>query len=186
MWFTRTADGLRGWFRVEAPNGALRTGLVATDFTVTAVDPVNVTSAIPTVFESPLKPGLYYFDIPSAFLVAGIGEYGITVEVNSSGAQKVRTTFSKVLKVNTKGFEDIGSLTAAQIADAVWDELVSDHLSAGSTGAFLKRILQLAEPDVVVDKTAGTITLKDRTTGGVLVVYTVTGILDTRVEELDG
>jgi hypothetical protein len=184
MWFTRVADGLRGWFRVQANNGTLRTGLTFADFTVTIVDPANATSSILAVTESPLKGGLYFFTVPSLFLAAGIGEYGITVEVNTVTPPTIRATFSEVLKVNTKGFEDIAS--AAALADAVWDELIAGHLGAGSTGAFLSRIMQLAEPDVVIDKINNQIIVKDRTTAAVLLTYNVTGVMDTRVEELDG
>jgi hypothetical protein len=75
------------------------------------------------------------------------------------------------------------------IADAVWDEVVAGHLSAGSFGKLLARVAQLAEPDVVVDRSVPAdpqIILKDRTTGEVLVTYNVNGILDTRVTDLDG
>lgn len=75
---------------------------------------------------------------------------------------------------------------ASVIADAVWDEVLSGHLTAGTAGAIVSRILQLAEPDVVIDKNTGTITLKDRTTGTVLVTYNVTGIIDSRITDLDG
>lgn len=187
MWFTRVTDGFRGWFRVQANNGTLRTGLTAADFIATVVDPVNATSTILPVAESPLKGGLYFFTVPTLFLAAGVGEYGVTVEVLTVSPPTLRATFSDVLKVNTKGFENITAGTsAADIADAVWDELISGHLGAGSTGAFLSRILQLAEPDVVIDKINNQIIVKDRTTAAVLLTYNVTGVMDTRVEELDG
>lgn len=187
MWFTRTVDGLRGWFRVQEASGKPRTGIASGDFTVTVVDPANATTTSPVVAES-IKPGLYYFDILSPFLVGGgIGEYGVLVEVDTTGAPKVRATFSRALKVNTKGFEDVGTgATPADIADAVWDEVLSGHLGAGAAGAVVSRILQLAEPDVEIDKLTNKIRLRDRTTGTLLIEYDVTGILDTRVEELDG
>jgi len=187
MWFAKIAEGFRAFFRVQAPNGTLRTGIIPGDFTVTVIDAVDATSTFPVVAESTLKGGLYYFDISSVFLAAGTGEYGITVEVVTSSAPKVKATFSKTLKVNTKGFEDVGAgATPAAIADAVWDEVLSGHLGAGSAGAFVSRILQLAQPDVEIDPIGNTVTIKDKDTGAVLLTYAVTGIIDTRVTDMDG
>lgn len=186
MWFAKIANGFRAYFRVQAPNGALRTGIIPGDFTVSVVDPLDATSTFPTVAETTLKSGLYYFDISSVFLAAGTGEYGVTVEVNTTSPPRVRASFSKSLKVNTKDFEDVGAgATPAAIADAVWDEVLSGHLGAGSAGAFVTRILQLAQPDVEIDPVLNTVTVKDKDTGMVLLTYAMTGIIDTRVTDMD-
>jgi hypothetical protein len=124
MWFTRTADGIRGWFRLQTPSGALRTGAVPGDFTVTVVDPTNSVSSVVAVTES-IKGGLYYFDIPPA-TVASVGFYGVAVEVDTAGAPKVRATFSKTLKVDTLGFADIPTVTAIRTA-------IMTHVVDGNT-----------------------------------------------------
>lgn len=117
MWFTRTADGIRGWFRLQTPSGVLRTGAVSTDFTATIIDPSDSTSSVATVSESTTKPGVYFFDVSSTFLTTnGTGFYGVVVEVDTAGAPKVRATFSEMLKVDTKGFVDIPSTTDIRVA----------------------------------------------------------------------
>ena len=150
MWFAKIADGFRGFFRVQAPNGTLRAGIVPADFTVTVVDPVNATSTFPAVTESVLKGGLYFFDISPVFLAAGIGEYGVTVEVDTSSPPKVKATFGMTLKVNTQGFEDVGAgATPAAIAAAVWDTLRASHVVAGSFGEALTQSVATAEANIL-------------------------------------
>ncbi|NIQ78488.1 MAG: hypothetical protein GTN93_10420 [Anaerolineae bacterium] len=113
MWFTRTADGIRGWFRLQTPSGVLRTGAVAGDFVATVLDPSDTTSSIVAVSESTTKAGIYFFDVSSTFLTTnGTGFYVVVVEVDTAGAPKVKATFSKVIKVDTLGFADIPSVTA--------------------------------------------------------------------------
>lgn len=72
------------------------------------------------------------------------------------------------------------------IADAVWNALVAGHVGAGTTGAFLRRCLQLAEPDVTINPTTGQVVLRDRATGEVLLTYAVGGVIDSRVTSADG
>lgn len=126
MWFTRTADGIRGWFRLQSPSGALRTGAVPSDFVATVVDPANSVTSIVAVAES-IKAGVYYFDIPSTpFLTTnGTGFYAVTVEVSTAGAPKIRATFTKVIQVETKGFADIPS--AADIRTAIMTHVVDSN-----------------------------------------------------------
>ncbi len=121
MWFTRTADGFRGWLPVEQSNGSLRTGLAAGDFVATIVNPADSSTSILTVAQS-TKTGLYRFDVPSAFLVTnGVGEYGVVVEIDTfagpSGAPHVRTTFGAVLKVSIEDFDSLGVTVAAILTD---------------------------------------------------------------------
>jgi hypothetical protein len=65
-------------------NGAIVPSLVPGAFTVTVVDPLDTVTSTPAVVESSVKPGVYYYDIPAAFLTTnGAGKYIATVEVRS-------------------------------------------------------------------------------------------------------
>ena len=179
MWWTKAASGFRGWFAVAQSSGALRTGLVAGDFTVTIVDPSGTMTSIPAVAES-IKLGLYTFTIPAIFLTGnGVGEYGVSIEVDTfagpSGPPHVRAVLSHVLRVSLKDLDDITS--GAGIADAVWDELLAGHTLAGSAGEALARvdvpvstrgdlarlilIEKILRNKLITDPVAGTITVYD-------------------------
>ena len=111
MWWAKTAVGFRGWFLVETNGGSLRTGLVAGDFTVTVVNPSDTAGTAPVVSESSTKGGLYFFDVPTAFLTTnGIGEYGVVIEIDTfagpSNAPNVRGTASHVLRVSLADLEE--------------------------------------------------------------------------------
>ncbi len=128
MWFTRTANGFRGWFVVVADDGSLRVGLGTGDFTVTIVDSDDTDSLVPSVSESTVKPGLYHFDVTSTFLVDnGIGEYGISVEVSATGPV-LRDAKSEVLRVNQQDLDSISGAT--------WATLRAGH-AAGTLGRAL-------------------------------------------------
>jgi hypothetical protein len=78
--------------------------------------------------------------------------------------------------------------TAADVEAAIWDAATADHLTAGTFGALLNRMAQLCEPEIEVDRSvpsAPKIILKDKDTAAVLLTYTVGGILDTRVTDMD-
>lgn len=131
LWFAKQADGFRGWLAVAQSSGVLRTGLLAGDFVVTIVNPSDSSGSTVSVSESSTKPGLYIFDIPSAFITTnGVGEYAVVIEINTktgpSGAPHVVLSLNNVLKVSQ---EDFDSLTAS-----VWDEAVVSHAIAGSFG----------------------------------------------------
>jgi hypothetical protein len=88
MWWARTTTTFRGWFAVSQA-GMLVSGLVPGDFTFTIMAPDAATSTTATVTES-TKGGLYYADVPSAFMVThGAGTYGIVIEVNAAPTQVV-------------------------------------------------------------------------------------------------
>jgi hypothetical protein len=107
--FTRQQGGFRAWFTVSK-NGALRTGLVNADFTVTFVDIDDSASATYTVTESALKGGLYYFDVPSAFITTnGEGEYAAVVEVNATGP-KLDAVASGILQVSRDDLRGVALL----------------------------------------------------------------------------
>lgn len=114
-------------------------------------------------------------------------QYQIFVDHNTAGfATSVESAwcfFDKYLSSDLYTLIQASSPTAT--ATAVWAALTAASNVAGSFGVFLKRILQLCEPDVVIDKNLGTMTLKDKTTGAVLVVYQMTGSIDSNITTAD-
>jgi hypothetical protein len=113
--FTKQAASFRAWFAVSR-GGTLRTGLASGVFTATFVDLDDSATATYTVNESAQKPGLYYFDIPSSFLVTnGVGEYVAVVEVNASGPA-LKAVASGTLQVTE---EDITGLSDLAYGDGV-------------------------------------------------------------------
>ena len=132
MWFTRQADGYRAWFVLASSKGALITGAVGGDFTVTVVDPPDSTSSTLTVSESTQKSGLYTFLIPSAFITTnGIGSYGVVIEVAKTTSVKIDDVLSANLKVSAEDFDSIVAGQAA-IPAAVWAEVIDGTTTAGT------------------------------------------------------
>lgn len=120
MHFTQEDDGFKGWLVLVDRNGALITGAVAGDFTVTVVDPTDSATSNPSVSESTQLPGLYTFLVPSAFLTAnGTGNYGVVVEVNKATPTKITDAQSAILRAydadlgNVLGATADGSLTVS-------------------------------------------------------------------------
>ena len=148
MWFTKTADGYRGWFVVTQSNGSLRAGLVAGDFTATVINPADSTSLAPAVAQSATKSGLYFFDVTSGFITTnGVGEYGIVIEVDTfagpSGPPHVRSALSEVLGVTAEDFDTlakpgdamdlvVGAVDAAAVATSGANE-IRDAILSDST-----------------------------------------------------
>lgn len=159
---SRTDQGMVVSFAVTAPNGTLRTGLVAGDFTATVVNPADSATSVPTVSESTQKAGLYQFTIPSSFFTThGVGLYRFVLQVDTiagpSGAPNVRDAFSGVVRAQQ---EDIDTLadggaadyvrasdslhdikaatpTAAAVATAVWGTAVPGAFGVGTAGFIL-------------------------------------------------
>jgi len=85
--------------------GALRTGLVGGDFTVTLTRPDDGASSTVSVTESTQKAGEYFFDVPGAFLTVA-GDFGYTIEVDAS-APKLIATNGGVLKVYANDLDSL-------------------------------------------------------------------------------
>jgi hypothetical protein len=140
VYFTKLDDTFRGWFQLVRTNGALRTGSPASSFTTVVVNSDDSASTVPFVSESVQKPGLYYFDITSSFFQThGVGEYGISVEVDETTAPKVKTAFSKVIKLSQSDFDSItvsASVTVDvdTIVSGVWNAQTSSFGASGSFG----------------------------------------------------
>lgn len=151
---TRTATTLRVWFPITR-NGQLVTGLLPGAFTVTVVDAADAASSSPAVAESSTKAGVYFYDLPSAFLITnGVGEYVGTVEVSSTGPF-VRTVIEDTIKVT---LEDVDSLTTSATDEAQANVAHDDLLGIMTIAAWLDRSGQ-----IVTSPTSATITLRDQT-----------------------
>lgn len=77
-------EAYRFWYTLKLTSGAPATSVAGVDQTVTIRNPSNTaTMAAPTIVE--FGGGLYYFDISATFTnTNGVGQYGGTIEVNSS------------------------------------------------------------------------------------------------------
>ena len=58
-----------------------------------------------------------------------------------------------ILDASVDGLEDTSAPSAATVADAVWDEAITGHAGAGSTGALVDWIRDVLEGDHVLDMT---------------------------------
>lgn len=127
MYFTRVNDTFRGWFQLVRSVGTLRVDSLSSSFTAIIVNAADSASTTAVVTQSQQKQGLYHFDITSSFLEThGVGEYGVSVEVNESSNPKIVTAFSKVLKVSLEDFDTIVS--------GVWNAQTSSFNASGSFG----------------------------------------------------
>ena len=137
MFWTRQDNGFRGWLQAVRTNGTLRTGLSNTDFDVNVVNNMDTTSIVPFVSESVQKSGLYYFDIPTYFLLSGgLGEYGVSIEIDATSPPKVTSASSEVLKINQDDFDSLsGSLPSVDtIVSGVWNATDQTFNTSGTMG----------------------------------------------------
>jgi hypothetical protein len=101
----------RVWVTVE-DKGNLKTGLVPGDFTATIVPFNDSASTTASVAESTQKPGLYFFDIPGAFLTThGAGNYAVVIEANATGP-KFDAAAGRPLQVTRADIEKIAEILA--------------------------------------------------------------------------
>jgi hypothetical protein len=169
VWFSRTDTGFRGWFQAVRSTGQLRTGAIQSGFSFIVVSPDDSGSQEFFVSESQQKPGLYFADIQGSYLItSGVGDYGVSVELNIPNPQKIVDAFSCVLHVTQEDFDSlsgsiwnsvtssfstpgtfggvlsggvsIASSSLVSLADAVWDESLAEHINSGSVGEWLQRM----------------------------------------------
>jgi len=127
IWFSRSDQGFRAWFSLVRGNGSLRASAVAGDFTFTVVSPDDLGSQEFFVTESVQKPGLYYADIQSSYLItSGTGDYGVSLEVDTGNPQRVRDAFSNVFRVTQEDFDSLSG--------SIWNAQTSSFSSPGSFG----------------------------------------------------
>lgn len=121
LWKARISTGVRAYFAVSA-SGILRTGLGAGVFTVRVINPTDTAFTAPAVSQSTQRAGIYYFDVPSAFLVThGAGHYGVSIGVHAAGP-KLDDEKLESLEVNTRDIDDLAtnnSIVLATLSAAV-------------------------------------------------------------------
>lgn len=117
LWKTKDANTLRVAFAIVR-NGALQTGITS-GITVTLLAPTMTTDqALTPVTESSAKGGIYWVDVPTAFLSAnGLGHYALVIEVATTGP-KINDVDLQPLEIVAQDIDDIP--TSAQIRDAVF------------------------------------------------------------------
>src|SRR3990167_4515457 len=120
MWFTRSASGFRGWIAIEVA-GVLRPGLTTADFTVTIITSDDDASTSAVVSESTQLPGVYFFDVSSAFLLAnGVGQYNVIISTDttlgSESQPPVLDVYTEMLNVAAHDFDSLSGegLTSTQ------------------------------------------------------------------------
>lgn len=128
IWRALTSAGVRVYFNVVNSAGNLRTGLTSGVFTVVLVNPGDTANTVLTVTQSTQKPGVYYVNIPSAFITThGPGHYGLSLGVHATGPKLDAETLHSVEVTQ----EDVDT-----VADAVWNV----PLEAGFSASRVARI----------------------------------------------
>lgn len=80
----RASAGIRVWFIVQNADGSLRTGLGAGDFTVTIIRDDDAATNSPAVAQSSQLSGVYFFDVPTAFLTTNGDQYAMVIQVTTT------------------------------------------------------------------------------------------------------
>jgi hypothetical protein len=81
-WKTLTLTNLRVYFPVKV-GGNLSTNLSSSFFTSSLINPYDSDSDTLTISQSSQKPGIYYTDLDSNFLITnGVGMYGLSIGIH--------------------------------------------------------------------------------------------------------
>lgn len=131
MFLTRLDKTLRVWFAAASSAGAYRSGLTQASFTINIVNPADSAQVTAVVSESTQRPGVYYFDVPSSFLLThGVGDYVVGIKIDSqsgsSGAPQVKTVQSDIIHVTRDDFDSISG--------SVWNTSNSAFNTTGTMG----------------------------------------------------
>jgi hypothetical protein len=165
VYFTRTNDTFRGWFHVQRSNGTLREDIVSSSFIGLVVNSADTAQAELEVTQSVQKPGLYRFDIPSSFLVThGVGEYGISIEVDEDEPPRVMATLSKVLRVHVNDFDNLtvdvtASVDVNSIVSGVWDANAGGFNTPQTMGWLQNKISGLSSSLNLLSTSLGAVTI---------------------------
>lgn len=144
-------DSTDQWVRVRAMTAASAalTGKLAADFAFwyarQGAAPVAIT---PLVDKSPGDAhadggvyeegrGWYWVGVPDAAFVTGVPSVGISGTVSGGIVLDAPIRLKYSLQIADTGATAVSRLTAAQAADAVWDEAKSEHTTAGTFGLWL-------------------------------------------------
>jgi hypothetical protein len=139
------------WVRVRAMTAASAalTGKLAADFAFwyarQGAAPVAIT---PLVDKSPGDAhadggvyeegrGWYWVGVPDAAFATGVPSVGISGTVSGGIVLDAPIRLKYSLQIADTGATAVSRLTAAQAADAVWDEAKSEHTTSGTFGLWL-------------------------------------------------
>lgn len=134
IWKARVSTGVRVYFAVVTSGGNLRTGLLAGVFTVRIINQTDTAFTSATVTQSTQRAGIYYFDVPSAFITThGVGHYGLSIGVHAVGPA-LNDEIVESLEVNTGDIDfvasDVWKVSTATPTAGSYGELVKDNLTA--------------------------------------------------------
>ena len=109
IWKARTANGVRAYFKVVR-TGILSTGLATGLFNALLINPQDTANQALTVAESTQQAGVYYVDIPGAFLTThGAGHYGLSIGIHKPNPQKIDDEILMALEVTDQDLDDLAS-----------------------------------------------------------------------------
>lgn len=121
IWKAKVADGVRCYFKVVR-SGILVTGIPSGQFSCLLINPADTANQALTVNQSVQQPGVYYVDIPSAFLTThGSGHYGLSLGVHKPAPQPIDDESLASLEVVVNSGDDIAAdIIAARDAIIVY------------------------------------------------------------------
>jgi len=107
IWKAKVASGVRFFFKVVDSGGNLRVGLAPGVFTCLVIEPGDAANQAIAIAQSAQQAGLYYGDVPSAFLLAnGVGHYIISIGVHAA-APKLDAEATESLEVTQRDLDDL-------------------------------------------------------------------------------
>jgi len=121
-WKTLTTTNLRVYFPVKV-GGNLVPGLDSILFTSVLINPNDDDSDTSIVLESTQKPGIYYTDLDSNFLVGnGIGMYGLSIGIHKPAPNRIDDEVLFPIDVTSGDLSTLISLTSEtnEKTDELW------------------------------------------------------------------
>jgi hypothetical protein len=109
IWKALLSSGVRAYFKVISGTGDLAAGIDPADFTVFIINPQDSAKQSLTAVESSQQSGVYYVDIPSAFLgTHGVGQYGLSIGVHQM-APPINDEVLESVEVTSTDFDDLAT-----------------------------------------------------------------------------
>jgi len=139
-WSAVVGVNFRSWFNVDNGAGSPKAGLLSGDFSVTVVALDDSASTTAAVTESTQVSGLYYFDVPGAFLTThGAGQYGVNI-VASTSSPVFAATSGSLISVSQKDIDLLGvTLDIVAVDAAIARKAITNRMEefAGTPGTLI-------------------------------------------------
>lgn len=133
LWKAVRDEGVRAYFKIVDSGGILATGLGSGDFNALLIAPDDSANQALAVSESTQQAGVYYVDVPSAFLgTHGAGMYGLSLGVHST-SPSIDDEVLYPLDVTVHDLDRIASFVGALEGTADAGTLSSVTLPAGAS-----------------------------------------------------